>query len=147
MVERRSMGAALALTPEQRAFIHGDKTGAEAGQGPEPEKVQVAERPPEKEEFATDEPVTGNVRTARRGRRPKAPLSEASQDLQSGGYLDDLPQFLISLTTRLSPGTAEALRRAALEQKLDRRRPHTQQEIIEAAVRTWLKTNGFLQAA
>jgi hypothetical protein len=34
-----------------------------------------------------------------------------------------------------------------LEQKLARRRPHTQQEIVEAAVLHWLGANGFLGAA
>jgi hypothetical protein len=58
-------------------------------------------------------------------------------------YLTELPPILVSLTTRLSPATAEALRRAALEQRLRRRRPHTQQEIVEAAVRHWLTANGF----
>jgi hypothetical protein len=48
------------------------------------------------------------------------------------------------LTTRLQPRTANALRRAYLEQKLARREPATQQEIVEAALQAWLTLNGFL---
>jgi hypothetical protein len=60
-------------------------------------------------------------------------------------FSGSLPPLLVSLTTRLSPATAEALRRAVLEQKLQRQRPQTQQEIVEAAVRGWLTANGFLR--
>src|SRR5262249_61554640 len=38
-----------------------------------------------------------------------------------------------------------ALRRPHLEQKLRRRRPARAQEIVEAALRQWLKANGFVE--
>ena len=60
--------------------------------------------------------------------------------------MDGYIPILVSMTTRLSPATAEALRRAALELRLKRRKLHTQQEIVEAAVRHWLNVNGFGQA-
>ena len=55
-----------------------------------------------------------------------------------------LGEVLVPLTTRIRPETANALRRAYLEQKLAHRTPATQQEIIEAALTTWLQQNGFL---
>ena len=53
-------------------------------------------------------------------------------------------QTLVPLTTRISEQTADALRRAYLQQKLNRRLPDTQQEIIEAAICQWLGDHGFL---
>jgi hypothetical protein len=50
----------------------------------------------------------------------------------------------MSVTTRLEQRTADALRRAHLEQKLKAMQPSTQQEIIEIAVQGWLRDNGFL---
>jgi hypothetical protein len=42
MVDRRSMGDALALNPDKLAFIHGEKTVVDAGRGAE--KIQATER-------------------------------------------------------------------------------------------------------
>ena len=53
-------------------------------------------------------------------------------------------QTLVPLTTRIGPQTAESLRRAYLQQKLSGRLPDTQQEIVEAALRQWLRDHGFL---
>jgi hypothetical protein len=50
----------------------------------------------------------------------------------------------VAITTRLQARTADALRRAYLEQKLNRLEPATQQEIIELAVQQWLRANSFL---
>jgi hypothetical protein len=147
MVDRRSMGDALALTPDKLAFIHGEKAVVETGRGAE--KIQAPDRSLDKAEPAHQEPGPSRARIRRPGRRPKVAPPEA---LPAAENLDrtfpgDFPPLLVSLTTRLSPATADALRRAALELRLQRRRPHTQQEIIEAAVRHWLATNGFLRAA
>jgi hypothetical protein len=51
---------------------------------------------------------------------------------------------MISVTTRFEQQTADALRRAHLEQKLKNIAPATQQEIIEIAVQTWLKDHDYL---
>ena len=146
MVDRRSMGDALALDANKLAFIHGDKLPVEAGQGPD--KTQPVDRALKDPETAPEEPGPQTPRIKRRGRRPRLARQEvpAAPVLPEGTYPGDLPPLLVSLTTRLSPATAEALRRASLEQRLRRRRPHTQQEIVEAAVRHWLSTNGFLRA-
>ena len=52
---------------------------------------------------------------------------------------------LVPITTRLLPRTADALRRAYLEQKLRHARPSTQQEIIEQALHDWLRREGYLE--
>lgn len=52
--------------------------------------------------------------------------------------------YLVAITTRLKSKTADALRRAHLEQKLHRHKPDTQQDIIEAAVQHWLIQHAFL---
>jgi len=56
-----------------------------------------------------------------------------------------LGAVLVPLTTRLQPKTADALRRAYLEQKLRRQQPATQQEIVEAALVEWLNSHGYLE--
>jgi hypothetical protein len=147
MVERRSMGDALALDSEKLAFIHGDKAEVETGRGPE--KIQAEGRLLERPKPAHEEPGPSGPHTPRRGRRPKTAPQEPllAPEILGQTYAGDLPPLLVSLTTRLSPATAEALRRASLEQRLRRRRPHTHQEIVEAAVRHWLTTNGFFRAA
>ena len=147
MVDRRSMGDALALTPDKLAFIHGEKAVVEAGRGAE--KIQAPDRSLDNAEPALQEPGPSRARIRRPGRQPKVAPPEplpAPENLDRT-FPGDFPPLLVSLTTRLSPATADALRRAALELRLQRRRPHTQQEIIEAAVRHWLATNGFLRAA
>jgi hypothetical protein len=139
------MGDALALDPDKLAFIHADKTGSEPGKVSD--KIQVAGDASTKAPPTGGETAPSNVRVTRRGRKPKVAQPDPALDTMGGAYSGALPPLLVSLTTRLSPATAEALRRAALEQRLHRRRPHTVQEIIDAAVRHWLKTNGFFGAA
>ena len=145
MVKRRSMGSALSLNPDTLAFIHGGPTGAK--REAEHEKTPTAGHSPDQSETSKLESVSARPVIRRRGRRPKAPPPEplVTPETASPSYPGDFPPLLVSLTTRLSPAIAEALRRAALEQKLKRRRPQTQQEIVEAAVRGWLTTNGFLR--
>jgi hypothetical protein len=138
------MGTALALNPDKLAFIHGEEAVVEGGNPPE--EAQAADPPLDKAEPGRQESGLSGARTRRRGRPPRATPTErlAAPEAIDRAYYGDFPPLLVSLTTRLSPATAEALRRAALEQRLRRRRPHTQQEIVEAAVRHWLTANGFL---
>jgi len=144
MAKRRSMGSALALNPDKLAFIHGEEAVVEGGK--EPEEAQATNRPLDKAKPAHRETAPSSARIGRRGRPPKATPIEPlrAPETLDRTYSGDFPPLLVSLTTRLSPATAEALRRAALEQRLRRRRPHTQQEIVEAAVRHWLTANDFL---
>ena len=69
MVERRTMGDALALNPEKLAFIHGEKAGVEAGRGAE--KIQAGDRSLDKAEPARQEPGPSRTRIRRPSRRPK----------------------------------------------------------------------------
>jgi hypothetical protein len=140
------MGDALALNPEKLAFIHGEK--AVGGVGRRTERIQPTDQFVPKQP-AGEEAGPSRARIRRRGRRTKVAPPEPlpAPEMLDRTYSGELPPLLVSLTTRLSPATADALRRAALELRLQRRRPHTQQEIIEAAVCHWLATNGFLRPA
>lgn len=53
-------------------------------------------------------------------------------------------QSLRSVTLRLTPETADALRRAAAERCLEYDEPFTQQSIAEAALCGWLGQRGYL---
>jgi hypothetical protein len=144
MAKRRSM--AEAFDDQKLAFIHGN-AARESGRGPE--KQDAPDEPASAVDTSDPEPAVPRAPAARRGRKPKS----ADLPFQTAQAYPDFSSFegygplLVSLTTRLSPATAEALRRASLELRLQRRRPHTQQEIVEAAVQTWLKSHGFVQAA
>ncbi|MGD8450892.1 MAG: hypothetical protein PVJ57_03660 [Phycisphaerae bacterium] len=52
-------------------------------------------------------------------------------------------QSLRSVTLRLTPATADALRRAAAQRGLRYEHPFTQQSIAEAAIRAWLARQGY----
>src|SRR6266852_5237924 len=105
MVDRRSMGDALALSPDKLAFIHGEKAVAEAGRGPD--KVQASDRSLDKPEPAREEPGRSSGPIRRRDRRPKVVPPEPHVALEAFDrpYTGDLPPLLVSLTTRLSPAT------------------------------------------
>lgn len=141
MAERRSLGAALDLSPEKRAFIQG---------GPASKKtvpVTAKAAPPEVEVSAEihDEPTSQveraaqPVRRQRSGRQARAPLPQGN-DVFLG-----IANLLVPLTTRLQPPTAAALKRAGLEQKLRGQSPGTVQEIVEGAIQSWLRDYGYLQ--
>src|SRR5437870_9533781 len=109
MVERRSMGDAFALDPEKLAFIHGENVATETGRGPE--KPRVPDRSPEAPESVRQESRRSGPRIRRPGRRPKAasPAPIAEPQITEDEYSTELPPFRISMTTRLSPATSEAL--------------------------------------
>jgi hypothetical protein len=48
----------------------------------------------------------------------------------------------MTLTTRLKPDLAEALRRATAERSVFEVRPYTTQDIVIAALTDWLQTEG-----
>lgn len=133
MAERRSLGAAIALTPETMAFIQ----GGSAPRQPEPVVTQV-------EVATSEEPASPTVTPRPRSRPRRRAESAERSSVTTPSDHSLLGNLLVPLTTRLQPETADALRRACLEQKLDRRRPATQQEIVESAVRTWLASEGYL---
>lgn len=144
MAERRSLSSALDLTPEKMAFIQGS-AGVAGKAAPKPrERVVPAPEPAVVDErveairLEADEEVEDLPRESR-PRRPARPRSRpAPEPTPITDYL------LVPITTRLNPRTADALRRAHLEQKLRRQSPSTQQEIVEEALQEWLRDNGYL---
>jgi hypothetical protein len=50
----------------------------------------------------------------------------------------------VPLTTRIRSDFATALKRASLKRQLDGVSPHTLQDILEAALEPWLRSNGYL---
>lgn len=139
MNERRSLNSALSSTPDLKspavqAFIAG---GAPAKTMiPSPAKAPLpkpAEQPVELVKV-TDEPSASEPKETKPKRSAKP--QPAPQSLHS--------KVMISVTTRFEQQTAEALRRAHLEQKLKNMQPGTQQEIIEIAVQAWLRDNDYL---
>src|SRR5260370_33494093 len=101
MVDRRSMGAALALDANKLAFIHGEKSTVEVGQGPD--RTQPVDRALEEPETAPEEPGPSAPRIKRRGRRPRPARQEvpAAPRPPDGTYPRDLPPRLLSLTPPL----------------------------------------------
>jgi hypothetical protein len=140
MAERRSLGAALDLSPEKMAFIQGGPVPAKAApvtQRIEPPKVEVAEETAE-EERPQVERAAEPVRRSRGRRQSRAPLPQGDE------FMLGIANLLVPLTTRLQPTTAATLKRAGLEQKLRGQSPGTVQEIVEEAIQNWLRDAGYL---
>lgn len=147
---RRSLGEAVSLTPEKLAFIHGTKTlpvaaekPASAPVRPAPTVVELPTRefPGERRE-ATEPEGTTEPETAREIHEPRKTIKPRSRGGEEPRPLL-IADPLVPLTTRIRPATADSLRRACLEQKLARREPSTQQEIVELALHDWLRRNGL----
>ncbi len=150
MTERRKLGDAMKLTPEKLAFIRSADTGkpgpSQPGKSDEvtTSDISLQIRQEARSEAAMPETSTRSLPEHENGggqpKRKRKPAEMESREANDDFY----GPILAPITTRLSPATADALRRACLEQKLARRRPHTQQDIVERAVVTWLEANGFL---
>lgn len=138
MAERRSLGAALDLSPEKRAFI---QSGTPTVQ-PLKETVQIpaanAALEPVEAPTVEQEQKERPQRRSRSRRQVRAPLPYGDEPLLG------IANLLVPLTTRLQPTTAAALKRAGLEQKLRGQTPSTVQEIAEEAIQEWLRDYGFL---
>jgi hypothetical protein len=130
MAERRSLSNAMDITPEKLAFIQGI---------PEPTPMQTVAPAIADDSQAISKPRKRRV--PRPSTRTQQPESDVTHQQTPPSLLGAL---LVPLTTRLQPNTADALRRAYLEQKLSRRQPATQQEIVEAALADWLIRHGYL---
>jgi hypothetical protein len=141
MPKHRSLSTAL-LTPEKMAFIKGEEASdAKSVADPQPfiqsnpPVIPVVELPPEipsAELKSSQKSSIHQTRSKPSDVPPSRAATPASED------------YLVAITTRLQARTAEALRRAYLEQKLNRRNPATQQEIIEIALQHWLRKNSYL---
>ena len=140
MAERRSLGVALDLTAEKKAFIQGGPAS-----GPKPQATVKAEASiassaqAEPEEYEA-KPISSErpVRRSRTRRQARAPLPQGDE------VFFGIANLLVPLTTRLQPTTAAALKRAGLEQKLRGQSPGTVQEIAELAIQDWLRDYGYL---
>lgn len=139
MAERRSLNDAMDMTPEKMAFIQGNTTptakptAVAAEPKPAEEKTIDLERPPAE----GGEPGESRPRVNRRTGRART----AREAPGAGEILD---QLLVPVTIRLQHRTAQALRRAYLEQRLRHAKPDTQQEIAEQALVEWLASNEYL---
>ncbi len=143
MAKHRSLSNAL-LSPEKMAFIKGQESNqADTTVDIQPPiqlnavVVPVVELTAETSRKQPDiEPAsTPSVRLSQLIQQD--PVSRATTPPANDDYL-------VAMTTRLRARTADALRRAHLEQKLNRLEPATQQDIIELAVQQWLRKNSFL---
>lgn len=85
------------------------------------------------------------------GIEPKQAVTEANPDPAERTFVyggetqqarDDTARVLVS--TRLRGDYARALKRASLQRQLEGVTPNTLQDILEEAVRPWLKKHGFL---
>lgn len=137
MAKHRSLSNAL-LTPERMAFIKGQ----------EPTLAEPLDHVPSTDKATIDtvtqlpSPESAMTSTIETSNPPTEPTG---YDTRAAATVhDDDEAFRVAITTRLKPRTAEALRRAHLEQKLNRRQPATQQEIIEEAVQRWLREHAFI---
>ncbi len=153
MAERRGLGAAMALSPEKMAFIQSGPTppkpAARAAaiparpEAPVPREPEPQSEEPLVEALIETAPVERATASRPARKRQPAPIRERTrhEPMEEGGFYG---QILVPLTTRLQPKTADALRRACLEQKLARKTPNTQQEIVEIALTQWLQDHNFL---
>ncbi|QDV62020.1 hypothetical protein [Crateriforma conspicua] len=140
MAERRSINEALNLTPEKLAFIKQDPR-LEAVKDRDAKTIDLDQSKEIKESSkAQPEPVEPAAAKATPRREMRRTKRTTAQPTLSGGAL-------VPLTTRLQPETADALRRAYLERKLDGFTNATQQEIVEEALQAWLVNEGYLSDA
>jgi hypothetical protein len=126
---RRTMSQALQsdeLSPEARAFLTPDRplAGTQPPAPRRPRAVRItAARPPL--------PIAGADPNSDRA----APTSFPADPPPTAG--------VVSMTFRLAPEIPAALLRAAVERKVRKQKPFTQQEIVSDAIKQWLKANGF----
>lgn len=136
MATRRTLNHALEVTADKLAFIRhgsGHATGGNVATDSGTEHHKLPDNQPKADVAGTD--------TLHRELSPTIGVAETRTEPQHPSLLGEV---LVPLTTRIRPETANALRRAYLVQKLAHRTPATQQEIIEAALTTWLRQHEFL---
>lgn len=134
MTTRRSLGNALEMSPDKQAFIRGEGQRTSDANDTTPSAPPAIHRPLNAR-HPSEAPESFEL--------PDVPFGAARRNESVRPSL--LGEVLVPLTTRIRPETANALRRAYLEQKLAQRTPATQQEIIEEALTAWLRGHRFLQ--
>lgn len=149
MVNRRSLGDALSLTPSKVAFIQGTPKDPESVATSVPAAPAEVVAPPdsgeESEQSEPEAPASDRVDMPIRS-APRRTKARTRSDRDTGPIFSGvgIANLLAPLTTRLQPATAAALKRAGLEQRLRGAQPATVQEIAEVAITEWLIDNGYL---
>ena len=139
--KRRTMGAAIDVSADKLAFIKGGVPSTPINQLTEEMALAEVAAPLAIVAPAAQQPVVSSETPAielerevdegessesvRRKTRQRSKRETAMRDEPMLGLVN----MLVPLTTRLSPSTAAALKRAGLEQKLYGRQPGTVQEI------------------
>ncbi len=123
--ERRS--TLDSLTAEQEEFLAGT---------PSPDKNNSQQPPARSLNLA---PPMQQIRHRTR----KTSTSETKQPENTQPVVSGRPQAVRSITVRLRPETAQALRKACAQRGIDYIEPFTQQDIVEYALVEWLSSNGF----
>ena len=73
-----------------------------------------------------------------------SPNSSEDEERNGSKLAHQLPLVgLVAVTVRLRPELAGVLKRTSLERQLAGKSPHTQQEIVESALDSWLRKNGY----
>lgn len=122
----RSLSAALSLTPEAADFIEigagssSASANATGGSGGEP----------------TSERKMGAAAKSKKPNRRRTAAPTRPMETQPA-----VSRAKVAITIRFGQDTADMLRRESLERKLRGDGLHSQQDIIEQAVRTWISEN------
>lgn len=130
MADKRSLGEALALTPESLAFIQGND-GKAGSVSPKALRKTTRTIDPSNE-VTGDETEVEPSPPRERQRRQRGSETVFSS---SGDVLD---KMLVPLTTRLPHGLVQSLRRMCLEQRLQHAKPDSIQEVVQTALEQWL---------
>lgn len=133
---RRSMSAALQtveLPPEAVALIK------EGGARPISTPPATAQLAPLKEPESQSSPVIELEESAATDRPRAARVKAPREKLEAM----PAPPTIVSMTVRLPVELPNALLRIAVERKLQRQKPCTQQEMVAVAIREWLRRNGY----
>jgi len=123
-----------AMTPEKIAFIRGS-TGKQAMAAQTQERTEEPGKTIELRDAASNQET--EVSSSRRGSRGRTRQEQP-------GTSEILDQVLVPVAIRLQHRTAQALKRAYLEQKLKHAKPDTIQDIAEEAFADWLMKSGYL---
>lgn len=154
--KRRPLNAAMDVSADKLAFIRGGVPGSASEQAPPAavvapvtEKVEqvvvpVAPLPQQSAPIELENVVEATAETETQERKRTKTRSRGAANSSREEPMMSMTNLLVPLTTRLSPSTAAALKRAGLEQKLYGRQPGTVQEIAEDAIRAWLIGEGYL---
>lgn len=134
MGKRRGLSEALHLTPEKIAFIRQERAAEPIGQ------PQLAAAVSAQSIQGGESHISDPVSAPERVPTPSPIVTERPVAMHIGPH----NLALVPLTTRLQPATSAALRRAYLERKLAGAENATQQEIVEEALQSWLRSAGFL---